>query len=124
VFRFQKIVVLFPLIVAPIFGETWSGVLVDADCYAREERNVNPKDTTFDVDRDRDSEIRYCLPSSKTRTFAVVQQNGQSITLDSNGNAKAAAIVPKTSKKSRIHVTVNGQKADHEVRVESIVADH
>jgi hypothetical protein len=120
--RPRRIFLLLPFVVLPIFAGSWSGVLVDADCYAREERNVDPKNTTFDVDRDRDLEIRYCLPSPKTKSFAVVQFSGQSFKLDSAGNAKAAEIVPKTTKKSRIHVTVTGQMVKNVVSVDSIIA--
>ena len=118
-----RIFVLSSFLMSPIFAGSWSGVLVDAACYASEERNVDPKNTTFDVDRDRDFEVRYCLPTPKTKWFAVVQQSGQSLTLDANGNTKAAEIVPGKGRKSRIHVTVTGQMTMHQVKVNSIVVD-
>jgi hypothetical protein len=116
-----RIFVLVFFILTPTFAGSWSGVLVDAACYEREERNINVNDTTFDVDRDRDFEIRQCLPSTKTKAFAVVQQNGQSFELDSTGNAKAATLIPKTGKKSRIYVAVRGQEDKAGVIVDSIV---
>src|SRR5579872_7399315 len=72
---------------------TWSGYLVDAKCYQIEEENVNPTDTMMNVDRDRDLEIRMCMPNAKTTTFAVVESSGLNFKLDPAGNTKAAALV-------------------------------
>ena len=118
-----RIFVAMFFILTPSFAGSWSGVLVDAACYEREERNINANDTTFDVDHDRNFEIRQCLPSARTKAFVVVQQNGQSFKLDLTGNAKAAALIPKTGKKSRIYVTVKGQEDKNGVSVDSIVVD-
>jgi hypothetical protein len=93
-------------------AQTWSGYLVDAKCYQIEEENVNPTDTMASVDRDRDLEIRMCMPNAKTMTFAVVESSGLSFRLDSTGNAKAAALVStlgKLGKRSTVLVSVTGQ---------------
>jgi len=79
---------------------SWSGALVDSKCWGIEERNVNPTDTLTYVDRDGNLKIRLCSPSPKTKSFAVVQNDGLSVNLDSAGNAKAAEFVRKTGKKS------------------------
>jgi hypothetical protein len=96
---------------------------VDAGCYAREESNINANDTTFDVDHDRNWEIRQCLPTAKTKEFTLVERSGQSINLDAEGNAKAEAMLPKTGKKSRIYVTIRGEREKNAVKVEAIAVN-
>ena len=58
------------------FAGSWSGSLVDSKCYDALERNVNPTDTLYNVDRDGYREIRYCSPTTKTKYFAVVPFDG------------------------------------------------
>jgi hypothetical protein len=102
------------------FAETWSGKLVDSKCYAAEQRNVNPTDTETWVDSDKNYEIRYCSPRSKTKVFAVVDSDGRSFNLDSAGNSKAAALVPNDGKKHVIPVTVSGEMIGKAIQVDSI----
>ena len=63
------------------FAGAWSGALVDSKCYASIERNVNPTDTLTSVDRDKNLEIRYCSPSAKTKSFALVPPTGEAFRL-------------------------------------------
>jgi|HubBroStandDraft_4_1064222.scaffolds.fasta_scaffold496391_2 hypothetical protein len=102
------------------FAGTWSGALVDSDCYKSEERNVNPTDTSTNVDRDRNLEIRYCSPGAKTKSFAVVQQDGLSFKLDSVGDARAVELVRKTGKKSPFTVAITGEMIRNTIKVDSI----
>lgn len=102
------------------FAGNWSGVLVDAKCFSSEERNVNPTDTLTNVDRDRNLEIEYCSPRTKTKSFAVVQRNGLSFYLDSAGNAQAVELVRKTGKKSVFPVVITGEMTKNTVKVDSI----
>ncbi|MGB6943036.1 MAG: hypothetical protein WBE37_11615 [Bryobacteraceae bacterium] len=103
---------------------SWSGVLVNSKCYGAEERNVNPTDTLTNVDRDRNLEIRYCSPNAKTKSFAVVQEDGSRLRFDSAGNAKAAELVSKaiskTGKKSLLMVVVTGELQGKTIRLDSI----
>jgi hypothetical protein len=94
--------------------------LVDSKCYDAEQRNVNPTDTLTNVDRDGNREVRYCSPDLKTKSFAVVQSDGPSLQLDSAGNAKAAELVRKTGKKSRLNVAVTGEISRSTITVDSI----
>jgi hypothetical protein len=116
----MRLAVLLGLSSGLSFAGTWSGVLVDSKCYDAEERNVNPTDTLTSVDRDGNLEIRYCSPSAKTKSFAVVRSDGPSLHLDSAGNAKAAELVPKTRKKSRLAVAVIGEISGDTIKVDSI----
>jgi len=102
------------------FAGSWSGALVDSKCWRNEELNVNPTDTSTYVDRDRNMEIRYCSPNAKTKSFAVVQSDGRSFTLDSEGDARAAELVRNTGKKSLFAVVITGEMTQHTVKVESI----
>jgi len=80
------------------------------------ERNTSPTNTLRDVNTDREAEVRYCRPTRKTTSFAVVDFNGQSFTLDPAGNTKAAALAH-----NRIfHVTVTGQMQKRTLQVDSI----
>jgi hypothetical protein len=101
-------------------AESWSGLLVDSKCYAAEERNVNPTDTSTAVDRDRNMEIRYCSPKAKTKSFAVLRSDGQALQLDAGGNTKAADLVAHSGKKSIYPVTVTGAMIGQTVKVDSI----
>jgi hypothetical protein len=101
-------------------ADNWTGFLVDARCYGARERNVNPTDTLTAVDRDQNSELRYCAPSVKTKSFALVQQDGSSFTLDSAGNAKANELVRKAGKTSWLIVAVSGEAKKHTITVDSI----
>jgi ribosomal protein S17 len=105
---------------SPALAENWTGYLVDANCYASEERNVNPFAPSFDANHDRAYEIRVCRPKIRTRKFAVVNANGQSFQLDSSGNVKAADFVRRTGEKRLLNVTVTGDRHEKTVTVESI----
>jgi hypothetical protein len=102
------------------FAGSWSGHLVDSKCYDSEERNVNPTDTLTYVDRDKNLEIHYCSPGSKTKSFAIVQSDGLNFKFDTAGNAKAAELVRNSGKKSVFVVAVTGELTRNTVKVESI----
>ena len=116
-----RLAALLSLSSALSFGGSWSGTLVDSKCYDAEQRNVNPTDTLTNVDRDGNREIRYCSPSAKTKTFAVVQFDGPSLQFDSAGNAKAAELVRKTGKKALLAVVITGDMDKNTIKVDSIV---
>jgi hypothetical protein len=101
-------------------ASTWSGSLVDAKCYASEEFNTNPTNTLKNVDSDRAQEIRACRPKQKTKSFTLVQVDGQSVNLDDAGNAKAADLVRTAGKPRYLYVTVTGEKTGQVIKVESI----
>jgi hypothetical protein len=112
--------VLLCLTSALSFAENWSGDLVDSRCWGFQERNVNPTDTLTFVDRDRNLEISLCSPSLKTKSFAIVRQDGLSLALDAAGNAKAAALVRKTGGKSGFIVVITGAVNRNTIQVDSI----
>jgi hypothetical protein len=102
------------------FAGSWRGVLVDFRCYDSEEHNVNPHDSLTYVDRDRDWEIRFCSPSAKSKSFALVQADGQSFQFDADGNRKAAELVRQTGKKQLYVVVLTGEANGKKLMVESI----
>lgn len=111
---------LFSLSVLSCFSETWSGMLVNAKCYAAEQRNVNPLDTETAVDTDKGFEIRYCTPKPKTKSFAIVRPDGRALRFDSAGDAKAAAYVQSAGKQRLYEVTVTGEMSGKRIQVASI----
>jgi len=106
------------MISAPIIAESRSGALVDSACYTIEEHNVTMKNE--EVNHERNFEITQCEPSLKTKSFAVVQEDGQMFRLNAAGNDKAEELIRKIGKKSRVHVSVTGSKIGPTVNVESI----
>jgi len=119
--RSIRFAMFFILVSAPGRARSWSGALVDAKCFAGEERNVSPHDTLIAVDRDRYQEIWFCSPNKKTKAFAVVERQGPSFELDSAGNAKAAEVVRAAGKKNILVVEVTGEMTKNTVKVDSIV---
>jgi len=108
------------LAATPAFAKSWSGFLVDSNCYESEERNKGPNDTLNYVNRDKDREVQYCSPNTKTKSFTIVDHDGMGFRLDTAGNAKAAEIVPKTGKRHALEVTVTGEMSKNAIEVASI----
>jgi len=108
------------LTAAGAFAGTWTGALVDAKCYAAQERNVSPRDTLTSIDRDRDYEIRYCRPGAKTTLFAIVDHDGQVLELDPSSSARAEEIAKKVAKPGWVNVTVTGERKTKTIQVDSI----
>ena len=103
------------------FAENWSGVLVDSKCYdSYEKSNLNPFDPDTAVNHDVDLEIRSCRPNTHTKSFAVIEESGVRVKLDSAGNAKAAELVGKAPKSSHLAVAVTGEISKDAVKVDSI----
>ncbi len=103
---------------------SWSGFLVDGPCFENRERNVNPTDTLTAVDRDQNSELRYCAPNVNTKSFALVEQDGSIFTLNSAGNAKVIALLRAAGKKSMLVVAVTGEAKKNTITVDSISVAH
>lgn len=97
----------------------WEGVLVNSECYDTLERNVNPSESA-DASGDRSLEVRYCRANARTKSFTVVQPDGQSFKLDATGNARAAEIVRTGNQKLIFVVSVTGDVRDHLIKVDSI----
>lgn len=74
------------------------------------------------MDRDRNSEIRYCSPTRKTKLFAIVNLQGERLKFDDAGNAKAADLVRNNNRKQVLAVTVSGEMAGKAIQVQSISA--
>jgi len=118
----MRMLALFCLSAAVGFAGTWTGYLVNGNCYASMERNKNPSDTESYVDRDRGFEIRYCSPNAKTKAFTLVLDDGETLKLDTAGNAKAEELVKNTGKKRYFRVEVTGVQTKDTVKVDTISA--
>lgn len=116
----MRVCVLFCLASMAGFAGSWQGVLVNSKCYDALERNVNPFESGLDAGRDRNFEVRYCRANARTKSFTVVQPDGQSFRLNSTGNAKAAEIVRKGNQKFIFVVDVTGKVRGHVIEVDSI----
>jgi hypothetical protein len=102
------------------FAGSWTGYLVDSNCYATVEsnRNINPTS----VDRDMNAEIRRCSANEHTRTFVVVLSDWLSVKFDAAGNAKAAELVRQSPKGSEMRVEVTGNREKDKMKVSWISA--
>lgn len=117
----MRVLVLLCCSCAAGFAATWSGALVDATCWGFRERNVNPRDTLTFVDRDRNLEVSICTPGAKTKSFAIVPEDGVSLKLDAAGDTKAAELVRNSPKKKQlIEVSVTGEINKGTIAVASI----
>ncbi|HTS75222.1 MAG TPA: hypothetical protein VMG40_03405 [Bryobacteraceae bacterium] len=103
-----------------VIAGNWTGALVDAKCYAAEQRNKSPTNTDSDVNTDKDAEVHYCRANAKTRDFAVVDFDGFPHALDAAGNGKAAEFVRAHPSKSGYRVEVMGEKSGAGIQVTSI----
>lgn len=100
------------------FAETWSGTLLDSKCAHTVESNHNVTDSS--TVRDVNLEVRLCSPKLKTHTFTILESDGESATLDSAGNTKAAELVSQVGPKSPFFVTIDGQMSKNIIEVQSI----
>jgi hypothetical protein len=117
----MRFTLLLLLASMPALAGTWSGFLVDSGCYAAEERNRNPADVLHSADSDMEYEIRYCSPTPKTRNFAVVGPEWNSMNLDSPGNTKAIDLIHRIVKrKTHVYVEVTGELKKDTIAVDSI----
>ena len=112
--------ILFLAALAPAFAGDWTGFLVDSGCYAALERNVNPGDANPHLDSDMNYEIRYCSPGPKTRNFALVRSDWNSISFDDAGNAKAGRLMQGGGKRHFFWVAVHGEPDRNRIRVDTI----
>src|SRR3974390_2141819 len=77
------------LISIPALAGSWSGTLIDSQCY---NSNLNPREPP--ASRNTGLAIQHCAPNSGTKSFAVVAK-GHIYNLDSAGNEKAAGLLTK-----------------------------
>jgi hypothetical protein len=113
--RFATLLFLAPVL---SFAGTWSGLLVDSNCYTSELSNTNKDPTT--VDRDMNREVRYCAPKPHSKIFAIVLPDWDSRKFDPTGNTRAAELVRRAGKKSLLEVTVTGDLNKDVIHVASI----
>ncbi len=116
----MRLATLLLLISSLGLAKSWTGVLVDSNCYANEQTNVGKDQTT--VDRDMNTEVRYCSATPRTKVFAVVLPNWTSLKFDSAGDTRAANVVRKATRNSLFEVTVTGDLRKDTIQVGSMSA--
>ena len=114
---FLRLAFLVSLAPVASFAGSWSGVLVDSDCYARAQSNTKQGTHPGSMG---DQSVRRCAPTVKSTSFAVVQQDGTSLKLDSNGNQKAQELIHKEGNLSQYKVSVTGDTTRDTVTVATI----
>src|SRR5580698_365004 len=89
------------------FAESLSGWLVSSKCFSSLEWNRG--DVPSYVNWDENRAIRYCSPTQKTKSFAILPQNGGlPFKLDAAGKERA------------IDLGLNGKKFAYLVKVEGV----
>jgi hypothetical protein len=116
IFRLTSLL-FFPPLVA--FAATWSGALVDSKCYESILSNRNPWETSPGA-YDTAGDIRYCSPRAKTRSFALIQDDGSKLALDPAGNQKAIDLLRKAPARHLYVVNVTGEKIRKMLKVQVI----
>jgi hypothetical protein len=106
------------------FGSgSWRGFLVDSKCYESEEQNVSPWYTLGSAGRDKDLELKLCVPTEKTKSFGVVQRDWKMISFDADGNAKAIEFIRKAVKQAAYLVEITGEMEKEKLKVNAIASD-
>lgn len=106
------------LILLPAIAASWSGKLVNSECYSSH-LNSNPTES-HPGSYDMNLTIRLCRPETKTTTFGIVQPDGQVLALHASGNEKVIDLLRKAGKKRAFIVTVTGEMTQNAVKVETI----
>lgn len=113
-----RVAVFFCLIGIPAMADTWTGTLVNADCYSS--HNPNPGEThpgSYDVN----ASLRQCRPETKNSTFSLVDPHGEVVHLDPSTNQRIIDLLTRTGKKNMYIVTITRQMSQSAVRVETIL---
>ena len=113
-----RVTSLLTLSSAICLAETWSGALVDSECFATAKHNVSHDAGHTGTDQRR--MIRHCAPNANTKSFTIVEQDGTAFDLNAGGNDKAAELVQKTSAKRPYLVTITGAKNESTLQVNEI----
>jgi len=112
----SRLTFLFSMVSVLSFAASWSGVLVNSECYASIERNSSPG---HPASQNISKTIRTCSPNEKTKSFSLVH-HGEALSLDSDGNEKARELVLKQGKKSPYKVNVTGEMTQDKLKVDTI----
>ncbi len=112
-----RLAFLLSLVPALSFAESWSGALVDSNCYTAAVQNSSHG---HPGSGDTKRAVRSCSPTDNTTSFSFVQQVGTTFTLDAAGNAKARELFLKAGKNSPFRVHVTGDITADTLRVDKI----
>ena len=99
------------------FAESWTGALVDSGCYSGIRANTSHDAGHTGVNLRR--VMRACSPKRNTKSFALVEKNGSTFSLDCTGNEAAMQDFLNATESPHI-VLVRGEANDHKITVESI----
>jgi hypothetical protein len=115
----QLAVLIFLAFTACLATESFSGYMVDSDCFETMQRNTNQWPTpTVELDMDRD--VKFCAPKTTTKSFGLVKQDWAILRFDSGGNAKAAELIRNTERREMYLVSLAGAMDKNFLRVDSI----
>ncbi len=100
------------------FAESWSGFLVDSECYISEHKDT--KAGTHPASIDNGKIVQLCSPKKDTKTLAFVTRDGIRHDLDPDGAQKARDLISKHPEMSRYSVNVSGDMNQNTITVANI----
>ena len=103
---------------AACLAGTWTGALVDSDCYGTLQRNTSHDAGHTGVNTKK--AIRTCAVKDTTKSFSIVDAHGSVFNLDSTGQESAIAQVLKASSKAPHMVQVTGDANGNTIKVTGI----
>jgi len=95
------------------YGETWSGKLLDAACYERNQQNPGKNSS-------KTGNPPTCEASTSTGAFALQTSDGKVYKLDAAGNSKAATAIRGNPDNKSPSAEVAGAMEDEILKVDSI----
>lgn len=103
----------FALSAAPLAAETVQGVLMDNMCMGKY------KGKGFAAAQDHTKGCAL-MPNCKASGFAIIQEDGSVVKLDSKGNDLAVKAIEATSKEKDLQVKADGSVTDGTLAVSSL----
>jgi hypothetical protein len=100
------------------FAGSWSGFLVDADCYASHQMNTRAGTHPATVDTNRI--VKTCPPKAESTSFVVMEKGGRVFNLDAAGNQKAHELVQKAGSAPTYKIKVLGDVEENTLKVSAI----
>jgi hypothetical protein len=96
---------------------SWSGYLVDYECYQGYMRHGQ---STTTANRDMNLIVKLCVPTEKTKSFGIVPNDWKIVNFDPDGNAKAADFFKSNARLKSYWVTITGELETRFLKIDSI----
>lgn len=113
-----RLTALFSLASVISLAGSWTGALVDSDCY--DHLQANTSHDAGHTGTNNKKAIRYCAANGKTKSYAIIQSDGSRFNLDCTGQEKAIEQALKASNKAPHLVHITGDMNGNAIKVAAI----